>query len=144
MYTLSAIFWIVTGILSSIGFGTGLHTGLLFLFPYIIDISLASEECNSLNFDIIGEHKFQCKELNNTEVTLLGLFLKVLPTTLLWGLGTAIGEIPPYFLSRSIGFKPTELEANNNSFLGKMQYKMVTWMLKKIKKIWIYNNIFLC
>jgi len=134
IYILSSIFWLFTGILSSIGLGTGLHTGLLFLFPYIIDISLTSEVCNSLNFDIIGENKFKCIDEYIIEVTTFGLFLKILPPTLLWGLGTAIGEIPPYFLSRSIGFKPTELGSNDNSFLGKIQYKMVIWMLGNLKK----------
>jgi len=128
-YTFSATFWLFTGILSSIGLGTGLHTGLLFLFPHIIDISLASEICNSLNFDIIGDNKFICKD-EIIPVTILGLFLKVLPVTLLWGCGTAIGEIPPYFLSRTVGYKPDE---NDNSCLGKLQYRMVTWMLKNLK-----------
>ncbi|ETO33096.1 hypothetical protein RFI_04011, partial [Reticulomyxa filosa] len=29
------LYWMILGILSSIGFGTGMHSGLLFLFPHI-------------------------------------------------------------------------------------------------------------
>lgn len=35
-----AIWWISLGILSSIGLGTGMHSGILFLFPHILKVSL--------------------------------------------------------------------------------------------------------
>ena len=34
-----AIWWIGLGVLSSIGLGTGVHSGLLFLFPHILKVS---------------------------------------------------------------------------------------------------------
>lgn len=30
-------YWLTLGIISSIGFGTGIHTGILYLFPYVIN-----------------------------------------------------------------------------------------------------------
>lgn len=33
------IWWVGLGVLSSIGLGTGMHTGLLFLFPHILKVS---------------------------------------------------------------------------------------------------------
>lgn len=39
-----------TGILSSVGLGTGLHTFLLYLGPHIAQVTLAAYECESLNF----------------------------------------------------------------------------------------------
>ena len=42
--------WLVLGILSSCGFGTGLHTFLLYLGPFVGKVTLAANECNSVNF----------------------------------------------------------------------------------------------
>ena len=33
------VWWIGLGVLSSIGLGTGMHSGLLFLFPHILKVS---------------------------------------------------------------------------------------------------------
>ena len=33
-----AVWWIGLGVLSSIGLGTGVHSGLLFLFPHILKV----------------------------------------------------------------------------------------------------------
>jgi hypothetical protein len=39
------VWWVGLGVLSSVGLGTGMHTGLLFLFPHILKVSLAADEC---------------------------------------------------------------------------------------------------
>jgi hypothetical protein len=44
------IYWIGLGVLSSVGFGTGLHTFLIYLGPHIARVTLAAYECNSLDF----------------------------------------------------------------------------------------------
>eukprot|EP00889_Picochlorum_renovo_P001911 jgi/Picre1/28941/NNA_004335.t1 len=59
------VWWMGLGILSSIGFGSGMHSGLLFLFPHILKICLASERCGNLDFDIRSDmwwrsDAFQC------------------------------------------------------------------------------------
>jgi hypothetical protein len=35
-----ASWWITLGVLSSVGFGTGLHSGLMFLFPHVMNVVL--------------------------------------------------------------------------------------------------------
>lgn len=45
-----SLYWIGLGILSSVGFGTGLHTFILYLGPHIAKVTLAAYECNALNF----------------------------------------------------------------------------------------------
>ena len=37
------IWWLVLGILSSIGFGTGLHSGIMFLWPFVIQVTCSDE-----------------------------------------------------------------------------------------------------
>ena len=44
------LYWLGLGVASSIGLGTGLHTFLLYLGPFIAQVTLAAYECNSLDF----------------------------------------------------------------------------------------------
>lgn len=41
-----AAWWITLGILSSVGFGTGLHSGLMFLFPHVMNVVLTVRACD--------------------------------------------------------------------------------------------------
>ena len=45
------VWWVGLGILSSVGLGTGLHSGVLFAFPHVTAICLAAERCGSTDFD---------------------------------------------------------------------------------------------
>jgi hypothetical protein len=46
------LFWILCGVLSSVGLGTGMHTGALFLFPHIFKITWTAENiCKNMAFD---------------------------------------------------------------------------------------------
>ncbi|GIY65838.1 vacuole membrane protein 1 [Caerostris extrusa] len=87
--------WIGLGVLSSVGFGTGLHTFVLYLGPHIAAVTLAAYECNSLNFpEPPYPDEIICPEGNNfTEITLFKIMNK--------GFGTAIGELPPYFMAKT-------------------------------------------
>jgi len=103
LFVENIIWWVGLGVLSSIGLGTGMHSGLLFLFPHVIKVCLAADECNTLNFDVDGPNAFVCPVAADTPlhpVTFLGLFMKVFWPCFLWGAGTAMGEIPPYWVSR--------------------------------------------
>ena len=44
------VWWVGLGILSSIGLGSGLQTGVLFLFPHIMRVCLTAQTCKSINF----------------------------------------------------------------------------------------------
>lgn len=44
------LYWLGLGVASSIGLGTGLHTFLLYLGPFIAQVTLAAYECDSLDF----------------------------------------------------------------------------------------------
>lgn len=144
-----AVFWLVLGILSSIGFGTGMHSGILFLFPHIYKTCAAADRCGGIsNFwtypvnPVFGPHQraFQCISpyvsgvegsgmLSQQGVTthpILPRLVRVLFPCILWGAGTAIGEIPPYLLSYAAalkGKKQGELEytAADSGWMGHMK-----------------------
>eukprot|EP01103_Thecamoeba_quadrilineata_P013932 TRINITY_DN4010_c0_g1_i2.p1 TRINITY_DN4010_c0_g1~~TRINITY_DN4010_c0_g1_i2.p1 ORF type:complete len:391 (-),score=46.53 TRINITY_DN4010_c0_g1_i2:104-1246(-) len=94
--------WIGLGVLSSIGLGTGLHTFVLYLGPHIAKVTLTATECNSVNFLTEGPNSFLCPppELQ-TNVEFWDILYKVQLEAILWGFGTALGELPPYFIARA-------------------------------------------
>lgn len=115
LYFSVACWWLGLGVLSSIGLGTGLHSGMLFLFPHIAKVCRSAEACCSLGFDsrrnawfaLPAGELFACPVGARqpcdaaTAVTYTALLLKNLAPAILWGIGTALGEIPPYLLSRA-------------------------------------------
>ncbi|CAH2005432.1 unnamed protein product [Acanthoscelides obtectus] len=93
----------IVGILSSVGLGTGLHTFLLYLGPHIAAVTLAAYECESLNFpeppypdDIICPN-----EKDPLLISIWSIMSKVRLEAMCWGAGTALGELPPYFMARA-------------------------------------------
>ncbi|KAL5278533.1 VMP1 family protein [Megaselia abdita] len=103
-HTWFCTYWVGLGVLSSVGLGTGLHTFLLYLGPHIASVTLAAYECNSLNFpkppypdDII------CPDVPDTRFppNLWNIMTKVRLEAFLWGAGTALGELPPYFMAKA-------------------------------------------
>lgn len=41
-------YWVILGVASSIGLGTGLHTFVLYLGPWIAKVTMAANECNAI------------------------------------------------------------------------------------------------
>ncbi len=127
-----AMYWIMLGILSSVGVGSGFHTFILYLAPHVLRVAGTAIRLNSVNFSaqILGyfsipasydvEALAQAIEptyapdawklidnadgsglANRDEVSIIGIYQKVAWPCFLWGLGTAIGELPPYFVARA-------------------------------------------
>ncbi|KRT80765.1 hypothetical protein AMK59_5975, partial [Oryctes borbonicus] len=98
------LYWTGLGILSSVGLGTGLHTFLLYLGPHIAQVTLAAYECNSLNFPeppYPDEIICPMDPIKLTGVSILSIMSKVRLESMCWGAGTALGELPPYFMARA-------------------------------------------
>ncbi|VDN08670.1 unnamed protein product [Dibothriocephalus latus] len=89
--------WVLLGFLSSCGFGSGLHTFVLYLGPFIAQVTMSAYICKSLNFpEPPYPEKIVCPEQGspNEVVTFFNIVRKV------QGFGTAMGELPPYFMAR--------------------------------------------
>ncbi|CAN0005213.1 unnamed protein product [Pylaiella littoralis] len=80
-----------------------------------------------------------------SSVSFLGTFMKVYPACLLWGIGTAIGEIPPYALSRAAAEAGEEADADEELWdlehrdpkvLGKFDVvtRLKMWMIALLKR----------
>ena len=105
-----AAYWVLLGVASSIGLGTGLHTFVLYLGPHIAKVAMVATNCGHLpemlpsrwEFDHFG--KCECTshvyvETNET-IGFFGILLAVQLESFLWGFGTALGELPPYFVAK--------------------------------------------
>ena len=128
--------WLSLGILSSIGLGSGLNTGLLFLFPLVTKATLVANECGHTNFDLSGPKALICSknsELTDIHVSNFNIFLKVLPITILWGIGCAIGEVPPFYIAQNLkkAGKNIENYLSNNSVIIKWINDSIISLLKK-------------
>ncbi|XP_053187631.1 vacuole membrane protein 1-like isoform X1 [Scomber japonicus] len=125
--TLWCAYWVGLGILSSVGLGTGLHTFLLYLGPHIASVTLAAYECGTVDFpeppypdQIICPQQEATPPGSDAEhvgaggagveagsaalqgtISLWTIISKVRLEACMWGAGTAIGELPPYFMARA-------------------------------------------
>ena len=102
------LYWLGLGVLSSVGLGTGLHTFLLYLGPHIAAVTLAAYECGTLNFpsppypdSIICPPEEEKSAAQLIPITLWSIMAKVRLEAMMWGAGTALGELPPYFMARA-------------------------------------------
>lgn len=118
------IYWVGLGFLSSVGLGTGLHTFILYLGPHIASVTLAAYECNSLDFpeppypnEIVCPDDDKLKNLPS----IWNIMAKVRFESFLWGAGTALGELPPYFMARASRLSANKHDVSNIPELEKLQ-----------------------
>lgn len=144
--------WVGLGILSSIGLGSGLQSGVLFLFPHIFKTCLAAQTCGSLDFDSGSDmwfrsnaNSFKCPDniLEGSSVTFGGMWRKIILVCFLQSAGTAIGEIPPYWMTRAArqaaleagGSRPAEipeeLESNSKYIMINKAKETMVWFLQR-------------
>lgn len=163
------IWWLGLGILSSIGLGSGLQSGVLFMFPHIFRVVLTANTCKTLDFDSNSnmwfrqpDTLFQCPlevTSTSTPVTFYGLWMKVILILFLQSTGTAIGEIPPYWITRAARLStieanrqyygntsnkyedfeimPEELETKNTQEKWMNQFKL--WMISLLQRHGFYG-----
>ena len=109
--------WVLLGVASSIGLGTGLHTFVLYLGPHIAKVTLVAYECNYVPAMVPSRWSFEsfedCPNPAAEEISLFTVMMAVQLESFLWGLGTALGELPPYFVARAARLansQPEEIE----------------------------------
>ena len=94
------LYWLLLGIMSTIGLGFGLQTGILFVLPYVLTIYSYALECSNTDFDILGEEKYICKTDSIDPFLRFSVFIKCLPVVFIWGSGSALGELPPFLIAK--------------------------------------------
>ncbi|RWW77688.1 hypothetical protein BHE74_00014133, partial [Ensete ventricosum] len=156
-YTRFGLWWVALGVASSIGLGSGLHTFVLYLGPHIAFFTIKAMKCGRVDLKSAPYDTIQLKrqplwlEKNCSEFgpplyqSLPGSLVKVpissiLPQVqleaILWGLGTALGELPPYFISRAARLSGSNLEmedlgsaSTTNGFVSSSLRQIKIWLL---------------
>jgi len=125
-YLAWCLWWVGLGVLSSVGLGTGLHTFILYLGPHIAAVTMAAYECGTLDFpEPPYPNTIQCPQPTGgdgsaaslLEVGVLAIIAKVRVEAFCWGMGTAIGELPPYFMARAARLSGGEPGEDTEEFL---------------------------
>ncbi|URD73457.1 SNARE associated Golgi protein [Musa troglodytarum] len=121
-YTRFSLWWVALGVASSIGLGSGLHTFVLYLGPHIAFFTIKAMKCGRVDLKAAPYDTIQlkmspswlekdCSEFGPpvypalpgslVRVPLSSILPQVQLEAILWGLGTALGELPPYFIARA-------------------------------------------
>lgn len=101
---------------------SGLQSGVLFLFPHIFKVCLAARTCKTLDVDSASDMWFRQPEnlfqypavihhdTAGTKAPFLVVWAKIILPCFLQSVGAAIGEIPPYWMTRSARIVAIEAE----------------------------------
>ncbi|CAN6225747.1 unnamed protein product [Urochloa humidicola] len=115
-YVRFGLWWVILGVASSIGLGSGLHTFVLYLGPHLALFTIKAVQCGRVDLKsapydtVLLKRKpswldKDCLEFGPPMYQEIIPFSKILHKVyleaVLWGIGTALGELPPYFLSRA-------------------------------------------
>ncbi|KAF8080004.1 hypothetical protein N665_0982s0006 [Sinapis alba] len=147
-YVRYSLWWIALGVASSIGLGSGLHTFVLYLGPHIALFTLKATQCGRVDLKSAPYDRYHtsCSEFGpplmisaaGSRVPLTSIFPQVQLEAILWGIGTALGELPPYFISRAASLSGStvdemeELEASSSEdrgFMAANLNRVKRWLL---------------
>ncbi|PVD33032.1 hypothetical protein C0Q70_08480 [Pomacea canaliculata] len=79
--------------------------------PHIASVTLAAYECKSVDFpEPPYPNELVCPEKEDERVSMWTIMSKVRMEAIMWGAGTAIGELPPYFMARAARLSGAGLE----------------------------------
>lgn len=100
--------------------GSGLHTFVLYLGPHIALFTIKAMQCGRVDlksapYDTIQLNRVpswldkdcsefgppSSKSVTGSDLSLTSILPQVQLEAILWGLGTALGELPPYFISKA-------------------------------------------
>lgn len=168
VYLQYASWWVGLGIASSIGLGSGLHTFVLYLGPHIAMFTLKATLCGRVDLKLAAydtaifgkgptwEFK-DCTDFGQPlypkaatsgrfSVPLLDILQEVHWEAILWGIGTALGELPPYFVSRGAArmsgmslrrvedLGPRSSAESRESAISGLLNKLKFWVLVRFRK----------
>ncbi|KAK8988023.1 hypothetical protein V6N11_065622 [Hibiscus sabdariffa] len=129
-YVRFGLWWIALGVASSIGLGSGLHTFVLYLGPHIALFTIKAMQCGRIDLKSAPYDTIQLKRSpswldkpcgefgpplfsssHGSRVPISSILPQVQMEAILWGLGTALGELPPYFISRAASVSGSRIDA---------------------------------
>ena len=109
---------------------------------------MAARECHSTDFDSItdvwfgtNDDTFVCRhevDASAADVQFMDIFFKIYWPSMIWGAGTAIGEIPPYWLSRAARLAGKEDEEFEEMMGSQSKFQLLNrmrdWMVDFLQR----------
>lgn len=138
-----SVWWVGLGILSTVGLGTGLHTFILYLGPHIAQVTMAAWECKSVEFPEPPYPDVVICPPEGTSLMHVDMWVimsKVRWESLMWGIGTAIGELPPYFMARAARLSGNEMDDSSYTDLQRVKDPSTLKWGDRFKR-WIQNFV---
>ncbi|GAB2277489.1 meiotic spindle pole body protein Kms1 [Dionaea muscipula] len=153
-YSRFVVWWLALGVASSIGLGSGLHTFVLYLGPHIALFTMKAVDCGRVDLKSAPYDTVQwstgpswlgkdCSEygppplLSDSEsgswLPFNHILQQVQLEAVLWGIGTALGELPPYFISRAASASGKKVEVMEERNSASSEDSVITKLLKQIK-----------
>jgi len=134
-----SLLWFILGILSSIGLGAGLPTGILFLFPHIYNICKNYEKYgNIILWESIWFKPNDLVDFRESDLIYnkfsLNLFMRCWIVFFIWGIGTAFGELPPFLFSKMASISDSKINKLINKEKDNLLSNMQKWMMDFMKK----------
>ncbi|GFP84014.1 vacuole membrane protein kms1 [Phtheirospermum japonicum] len=166
-YVRFGLWWVSLGVASSIGLGSGLHTFVLYLGPHIALFTIKAIQCGRVDIKSAPYDTIQlkhgpswlgkdCADIgpplftsshDGVRIPLSSILPQVQLEAILWGLGTALGELPPYFISRAARLSGGTVDAmeeldssstEDDGFVSVQLIKFKRWFLSHAQ----YLNFF--
>ncbi|GFZ14136.1 SNARE associated Golgi protein family [Actinidia rufa] len=162
-YLQFGLWWVALGVASSIGLGSGLHTFVLYLCPHIALFTIKAMQCGRVDIKSAPYDTIQLKRgpswldkdcsefgpslfssLHDSRIPLSSILPQIQMEAILWGLGTALGELPPYFISRAANMPGSkldvmeELDASSSEDIG-----IISTHLNQIKRWFLSHSQYL-
>ncbi|KAH8490923.1 hypothetical protein H0E87_023162 [Populus deltoides] len=159
-YLRFGLWWLALGVASSIGLGSGLHTFVLYLGPHIALFTIKAVQCGRVDikssvYDTIQLYSGpswldrNCtafgppmySSLEGSRIPLTSILPQIQLEALFVGIGTALGELPPYFISRAASMPGSKLEVMKEfeSFSAEDHNTVMATHMKQIKN-WLLSH----
>lgn len=159
-YSKFVLWWVALGVASSIGLGSGLHTFVLYLGPHIALFTIKAVNCGRIDlktapYDTIqlkrgpswldkdcsafGAPLFAYAPDSLVRIPLSKLLPQVQLEAVLWGIGTALGELPPYFISRAARISGSKLDMEELDTTSSAEDGFISAFVKQTKR-WLLTH----
>ncbi|XP_021897139.1 vacuole membrane protein KMS1 isoform X2 [Carica papaya] len=153
-YLSYGLWWIALGVASSIGLGSGLHTFVLYLGPHIALFTIKAVQCGRVDLKSAPYDTIQLKRVPSwldkscsefgpplflSRVPLSSILPQVQIEAILWGVGTALGELPPYFISRAASLSGSKLGMEELDVSPSEDSGVIATHLNQIKR-WLLSH----
>uniref|UniRef100_A0A2P2JK61 Vacuole membrane protein KMS1-like n=2 Tax=Rhizophora mucronata TaxID=61149 RepID=A0A2P2JK61_RHIMU len=158
LYLRFGLWWVALGVASAVGLGSGLHTFVLYLGPHIALFTMKAVQCGRVDIKRAPYDTIQfntgpswldknCSafepplfaSFEGSRVSLTSILPEVELEAILWGIGTALGELPPYFISQAASMVGDKLEIVKELDGSSVDGTIVSKPMKQIKD-WLLSH----